>query len=202
VEVTTADSVAAGTILGAERGIEGKLPLVMGGNEGLLSLVGMLVGVTLAEAVVLVDPDVTTSFLGALLFKLGDDSLTGVGLDGRELDMVPSGTVWEVSGIDVCDERMEETVGDETFKVFAADACVVDEAAEDEAPDLTENEDGCSVGENVGGWGVTSGVAFTGFCTVSLTPLSCEVFTCNTSGLEGSEDKDGLLRSPNIPPVF
>lgn len=89
---------------------------------------------------------------------------------------------------------MEETVGDETSEVFAADACMVDksDAAEEEAPDIVGNEDDCDVGENA-----TWGEALAEFCIVSLTPLTWKVFPCNTTGLEGSEDKDGLLT-----PVF
>lgn len=64
---------------------------------------------------------------------------------------------------------MEETVGDETSEVFAADACMVDKSdvADEEAPDIIENEDDCDVGENA-----TWDEAFAGFCIVSLTPLS------------------------------
>lgn len=64
---------------------------------------------------------------------------------------------------------MEETVGDETSEVFAADACMVDksDAAEEEAPDIIGDEDDCDVGENA-----TWGEALAEFCIVSPTPLS------------------------------
>lgn len=96
VEVTTADSVAPGTTLGTgmDGGLEGKLLLVTGSNAVLLSLVGTPVKVALTETVVPVTSGATTSGLvDAFLFKPGNDSLTGVGIDGREQDTVPSGTV-------------------------------------------------------------------------------------------------------------
>jgi hypothetical protein len=89
VEVITADSVGPGTILGTDGGLEGKLLLVTGSNAVLLSVVDMPVDVAPKETVVPVTSDATTSGLDTLLFKPGDDSLTGVGIDGTELDMVP-----------------------------------------------------------------------------------------------------------------
>lgn len=205
VEVTTADSADTGTTLGAETGIEGKLPLVAGIDEGLPSVIGTL-ELVLAETVVPVTSDVTTSGLDTILFKPVDDSLTGIGIDSRELDMVPSGNGDEGFVIDSFDGRMEGPVGDKTSDVFAADSCIVDEddVAEEGTVGLIEHGEDCAtgVGGNAGGWNATSGLAFTGLCTVSVILPSCTVFPCNRADLGGSGDKDGLLRSLNAPPIF
>jgi hypothetical protein len=116
----------------------------------VLSVVDMPAERAFKGAVVPVTSGATTSGLYTFLFKPGDDSLAGVGIDGMELDTVPWGTVGEVPDIDFCDRGMEETVEDEASEVFAADPCNVDEgnAAKEEAPDMIENEDDCDAGEN------------------------------------------------------
>jgi hypothetical protein len=149
VREITADSVGPGTILGMDGGLEGKLLLVTGSNAVLLSVVDTPVEVALRETGAPVTSDATTSDLDTFLFRAGDDSLRGVGIDGIELDTLPSGTVGEIFDIDFCGGGMEETE-DETSEVFAADTCMVDkgDAAKEEAPDMIENEDDCDAGEN------------------------------------------------------
>ena len=150
VEVIAADSVGPVTILGADGVLEGKVLLVIGRNAVLLSVVDTPVEVALTETVVPVTSDATTSGLDKFVFKLGDDSLTGVGIDSMELDTVLSGTVGKVFDVDFCGGGMEETVEDETSEIFAADTCMVDkgDAAKEEAPDMIENEGDCDAGEN------------------------------------------------------
>uniref|UniRef100_A0A0A9F948 Uncharacterized protein n=1 Tax=Arundo donax TaxID=35708 RepID=A0A0A9F948_ARUDO len=97
---------------------------------------------------VLVTSGVTTSDLETFLLKPVNESLTGVGIDGKELDTVPSGTDGGTFGIGFCNGRIEEPVGDKTSEVFAADACTGDEADvdEEEKPGFMEYEEDCVTG--------------------------------------------------------
>jgi hypothetical protein len=143
----TADSAVVGAVLGAETGVEGKLEPVVGGGEGLPSVVDMTE--LLAETMVLVTSDVTVSGLAAFLHKPDDKSLTGVGIDGTELDKLSPVTNEETFGVDFCTEL------DKISEVFAADACITDEddVAEEETVGFMEYKLVCvtDTGENAGG---------------------------------------------------
>ena len=145
-EVTTGSAVV-GAVLGAETGVEGKVAPVVGGCEGLLSVVDMTE--LLSETMVLVTSDVTISGFAAFLPMPDDKSLTGVGIDGTELDKLSPGTNEETFGVDFCTEL------DKISEVFAADACITDEddVAEEETVGFMEYKLVCvtNVGENAGG---------------------------------------------------
>jgi hypothetical protein len=201
----TTDSDVVGTILGADTGVEGKLAPDVGGNEDLLSGVDMT-EVILAETVVLVTSDITTSGLDTFVVKTVDESLTGVTIDGRELDTAVPGTDGETFRTDFCGGRIEETVRDKTSEVFTPDACISDEAevADEETLCFMDWEEYCvtGVGKNTGGWGATLRVSFAVFCTVSLTPPNWPIFSCGETALECSGVKDDLLRSLNMSLLF